>query len=217
MAKKITKEKAIDIKGKEYILVKDRVLFFNEEYPNGSIRTELVSEPTAEMVVIKAIVFPDVDNVSRQFTGYSQATWGDGYINKTSAMENCETSAIGRALASMGIGVIDSIASADEMNKTSYSNPTEPASEKQLNAICIGAKKLGIPEEHCMDTTLMMGNALIAIKNLNKRQASMVMGKMMNKEDKGQGFKDLFIGLSEDDPFEKLPDITEEQAMNGLF
>jgi hypothetical protein len=69
------------------------------------------------MVVMKATITPDVDNPTRIFTGFSQATWGDGYINKTAAMENCETSAVGRALGMMGIGVIDSIASADEYNK----------------------------------------------------------------------------------------------------
>ena len=111
------KDKSINIKGKEYILVKDRVLYFNENYPNGKIETELLSELNSEMVVMKATITPDVDNPTRIFTGFSQATWGDGYINKTAAMENCETSAVGRALGMMGIGVIDSIASADEYNK----------------------------------------------------------------------------------------------------
>ena len=116
MDKSLSK-KAIDIKGKKYVLVADRILYFNQEYPNGRIKTYLKSKPEAERVVIKAIVVPDVDNEKRCFTGYSQALWGDGYINKTSAIENCETSAIGRALAMMGIGVVDSLASVDEINK----------------------------------------------------------------------------------------------------
>lgn len=111
-------DKAISIKGKKYILVSDRVLAFNEEYENGSIITELKSEPSADMVVVKAKVTPDCKNPLRYFTGYSQATWGDGMVNKTAALENCETSAVGRALGMMGIGVLDSIASADEMNKS---------------------------------------------------------------------------------------------------
>ena len=113
------KDKAIDIKGKEYILVKDRILFFNETYPTGSITTELLSEPSSDKIVIKATVTIEGDTSTgkAQFTGHSQATVGDGYINKTSALENAETSAVGRALAMMGIGVIESIASADEINK----------------------------------------------------------------------------------------------------
>jgi hypothetical protein len=111
------KDKAINIKGKQYVLVSDRILAFNNDFQNGSIKTDLISAPNAEMVVVKAVVTPDMAKPERSFTGYSQAKWGDGYINKTSALENAETSAVGRALAMMGIGVIDSIASVDEINK----------------------------------------------------------------------------------------------------
>lgn len=117
MTNKDLKDKAIDIKGKKYVLVSDRVLYFNETYTNGSIRTKLLSGSDSELVVMEAKVTPDHDKPERYFTGHSQAKWGDGYINKTSAMENAETSAVGRALALMGIGVIDSIASVDEINK----------------------------------------------------------------------------------------------------
>ena len=109
------KEKAIDIKGKKYVLVSDRVIYFNEEYKNGCIQTTKTED--GERIEFKATIIPDVDKPARFFTGHSQAVWGDGYINKTSATENCETSAVGRALAMMGIGVIDSIASVDEINK----------------------------------------------------------------------------------------------------
>jgi len=115
------KDKAVDIKGKAYVLVSDRVLYFNEEYKNGSIVTELVSSPSDARVIIKAIVTPDTDKPNRVFTGYAQEVVGEGFINKTSAMENAETSAVGRALAMLGIGVIDSIASVDEINKAKTS------------------------------------------------------------------------------------------------
>ena len=118
------KEKAIKIKGKDYVLVSDRIIYFNETYTNGSIETKLISEPSETMVVIKATVLPDVKQPERKFTGYSQAKWGDGYINKTSALENAETSAVGRALAMLGIGVIDSIASVDEIKKTTHYSKT---------------------------------------------------------------------------------------------
>ena len=109
------KDKAIDIKGKKYVLVSDRVLYFNEHYPNWCIQT--VRETIWDMEVIKAVVCPDCAVPWRVFTGYSQAKRWDGFINKTSALENAETSAVGRALAFMGIWVIDSIASVDEINK----------------------------------------------------------------------------------------------------
>ena len=120
------KEKAISIKGKNYVLVSDRIIYFNDTYPNGAIKTELISQPSDSMVVIKATIIPDLAAPERLFTGYSQATWGDGMVNKTAALENAETSAVGRALAMMGIGVIDSVASVDEMKKATSNSPQPP-------------------------------------------------------------------------------------------
>lgn len=117
MTDKQLKNKAIDIKGKQYVLVSDRILFFNETYPNWCIQTTLITQPTDDVVMIRAIVIPDVTEEKRVFTGYAQEKWGEWFINKTSALENAETSAVGRALAMMWIGVIDSIASVDEINK----------------------------------------------------------------------------------------------------
>jgi hypothetical protein len=124
---KSLKNKAIDIKGKKYVLVADRIIYFNETYPNGMIQTELLE--STDRVVFRAVVTPDIDKPDRIFNGYSQAVWGDGYINKTSALENAETSAVGRALAMMGIGVIDSVASVDEIKKaeTNYDPSVEKA------------------------------------------------------------------------------------------
>ena len=124
MTKKLS---TIDIKWKEYVLVKDRVLYFNETYPFGSITTERWQE--WDMEIVKATVIPDCSVPERKFTWYSQAKWGDGYINKTSALENCETSAVGRALAFMWIWIIESIASADEINKTTYYKKSDTTTE----------------------------------------------------------------------------------------
>lgn len=128
MTKQLT-EKAIDIKWKKYVLVSDRVLYFNETYPNGSITTQRIMTEDSWVEVFKATVMPDCSKPERYFTGYSQAKRWDWFINKTSALENAETSAVGRALAMMWIGVIDSIASLDEINKaenTAKSQKSEP-------------------------------------------------------------------------------------------
>ena len=132
-------DKAIDLKGKKYILVADRVLYFNEAYPNGSINTELLSEVDADMVVVKATVIPDCKNPERRFTDLSQARWGEGFVNKTSAIENASTSAVGRCLAYMGIGIIDSIASADEVQKAYNTKPINSMYEIKLE---LAVKKL---------------------------------------------------------------------------
>ena len=136
MTDKQLKDKAVNIQGKSYVLVSDRVLYFNEQYEKGSIKTELLTDPGNDLIVIKATVWPEANDENRYFTGYSQEKVGDGFINKTSALENAETSAVGRALAMMGIGVIESIASADEINKAQNQSAQQPrATEKQVNTI----------------------------------------------------------------------------------
>lgn len=121
------KQKAIDIKGKQYVLVKDRIIYFNESYPKGEIITEIL--PSADTVVtIRACVYP---GDGRRFTGHGSEKIGGAGVNSTSALENAETSAVGRALAMMGIGVIDSIASVDEINKAQVGKaPYKPVNNK---------------------------------------------------------------------------------------
>jgi hypothetical protein len=84
---------------------------------------------------MKAIVTPDVAQPTRYYTGYSQeVNDGTNFVNKTSMIENAETSAVGRALAMMGIGVIDSIASVDEMKKaTNRSADTQDDDKPRFN------------------------------------------------------------------------------------
>ena len=124
--------KKIQIHGKDYVMVKDRIIFFNENLPNGSITTEL--KATENSFIFKAIVTPDVENPSRKFTGHAEEIIGSSQINKTSALENCETSAIGRALGCMGIGVEESFASADEVKNAMYkqANPTHHKTDNQI-------------------------------------------------------------------------------------
>ena len=138
MTKQLT-DKAIDIKWKKYVLVSDRVLYFNETYPNGSITTQRIITEDSWVEVFKAMVTPDCSKPERYFTGYSQAKRWDWFINKTSALENAETSAVGRALAMMWIGVIDSIASLDEINKaenTAKSQKSEPKENPNWPLFC---------------------------------------------------------------------------------
>ena len=120
-------DKAIKIQGKSYVLVSDRILYFNETYKEGCITTDLVKYEDKQ-IIIKATVYPEWLQ-GRNFTGYSQSIEWQGYINKTSALENAETSAVGRALAMMGIWVIDSIASVDEINKAKGAEATQPVGQ----------------------------------------------------------------------------------------
>jgi hypothetical protein len=105
------KLKTVNIKGKEYVEVNQRIKAFREMYPNGSIMTEIISHQDG-VCVIKAIVI--LDNQVRA-TGHAYEKEGSTFINKTSYIENAETSAIGRALGCMGIGIDTSVASVEEV------------------------------------------------------------------------------------------------------
>ena len=124
-------DKAIDIKGKKYVLVSDRVLYFNETYPNGSIVTQRIMTEEPWVEIFKATVTPDCSKPERYFTAYSQAKRWDWFINKTSALENAETSSVWRCLARLWIGVIDSIASLDEINKAENTAKAQAKKEEK--------------------------------------------------------------------------------------
>lgn len=137
----------IDIKGKPYVMVKDRIIAFNEAYPLGHIATERLNFNGE--VCFKAIAYPDSTNQLRFFTGHSTAYDTSAGIAGQSPVEVAETSAVGRALAMMGIGVIESVASADEIMKpqrTQTAKPSDPMAtlcKCGLSAKRVQTKKAG--------------------------------------------------------------------------
>jgi len=108
------KFKTTNIRGKQYVEVNERIKFFRQEdeYKNWTISTEFTALDS-EMCVCKAIIADTNQRVVA--TGHAHEERSGSHINKTSYVENCETSAIGRALAMMGIGIDTSIASANEV------------------------------------------------------------------------------------------------------
>jgi hypothetical protein len=117
----------VKIHGREYKTVALRVAEFKEQHPEWSIVTELVSADD-ETVVMKALVM-DQDQRIRG-TGYAEEKRSASKINKTSAMENAETSAIGRSLAACGFAGTE-FASADEVaNAIAQQNIDEQVKEQ---------------------------------------------------------------------------------------
>lgn len=102
----------VNLKGKEYVMVNDRVLAFRKLYPTWAIITELVKLSDGVCVFKATVLNEDGEAVS---SGYAYEKEGSSFINKTSFIENCETSAVGRALGFLGIGIETSIASAEEV------------------------------------------------------------------------------------------------------
>ena len=101
----------------DYVMVNDRILKFYEKYPGGSIQTEIHTLDDG-LVVMKAYAYRDREDAIPA-TGHAYEKEGLGYVNKTSYIENCETSAVGRALAMLGFEIKKSIASREEMEKVS--------------------------------------------------------------------------------------------------
>lgn len=105
-----------NIKGKEYAEVNQRVKAFRTLYPEGFITTEILCREGG-LCIIKATVGHYADGIGVILaTGTAYEKEGSSQINRTSYIENCETSAVGRALGMAGFGIDTSIASADEMN-----------------------------------------------------------------------------------------------------
>ena len=135
--------KTTDIKGKDYAEVNQRIKAFRMVYPEGTIATNLISNENG-VCVFKAIVSNGEILLG---TGHAYEKENSTFINKTSYIENCETSAVGRALGFAGFGIDTSIASAEEV-QNAIENQNKKIEKEQITKI----RKL-IPEEN-MDAML---------------------------------------------------------------
>jgi len=122
------KFKTTNIKGKEYVEVNERIKFFRleEKYKGWSLSSEVV-HLDADSCVIKATIADPKGYIIA--TGFAQEDKSSSYINKTSYVENCETSAWGRALANLGIGIDTSIASSNEVSMAISKQSAKPKEE----------------------------------------------------------------------------------------
>ena len=110
------KFKTTNIRGKQYVEVNERIKFFRQEdkYNLWGIRTEFPMIDSEQCLCKCTITDADGDIIAQ---GHAHEVRGSSNINKTSYVENCETSAVGRALAMLGIGIDTSIASANEVEE----------------------------------------------------------------------------------------------------
>lgn len=104
--------KTTNIKGKEYAEVNQRIKAFRMVHPNGTITTDIVNIENG-IVLMKASITDDEGRLIG--TGYAYEKEKSSFINQTSYIENCETSAVGRALGMCGFGIDTSVASAEEV------------------------------------------------------------------------------------------------------
>ncbi len=107
--------RTMDVKGKPYVEVNERIRGFRTLIPNGFIHTEIIQMEDGVVTMKAEVGFYGIDGEQILATGFAQEKESSSYINKTSYIENCETSAVGRALGMLGIGIDTSVASAEEV------------------------------------------------------------------------------------------------------
>jgi hypothetical protein len=123
--------KTTDIKGKDYAEVNQRIKAFRMVYPQGTIETKMLSNANGVCIfearvysspykytntTIDGVITTDMQHQGVLLgTGTAYEKEDSSFINKTSYIENCETSAVGRALGMCGFGIDVSVASAEEV------------------------------------------------------------------------------------------------------
>lgn len=122
----------VNIRGKEYMTVALRVQQFREKHPDWSIVTAIVHRDADEVVMLASIVNEQGRIIA---TGHAEEKRKASQINSTSALENAETSAIGRALAGAGFGGTE-FASANEVQNAVHQQAKPRGNiDKALEAI----------------------------------------------------------------------------------
>ena len=129
--------KTTDIKGKEYAEVNQRIKAFRMVYPQGSIQTKMISNNDG-VCIFESHVYTDDGILLGTGTAYEKED--SSFINKTSYIENCETSAVGRALGMAGFGIDVSVASAEEV-QNAIQNQTITQEEADSYKLTFGKYK----------------------------------------------------------------------------
>jgi hypothetical protein len=163
----------------DYAEVAERLPLFWKDCPRGRIITEIVVDD-GERIVIKASLFPTYEDHHPTTTGFAEEIRGSSMVNKTSALENCETSAIGRALANYQYQGSKKRASLEEMVKV-YRQGEQPQTTTNA-APAERTQSLGSSSEP--PTAKQLG--MLRAKNYEgqapttKREASEIIDRLMN-------------------------------------
>jgi hypothetical protein len=162
----------------DYAEVAERLPLFWKDCARGRIITEIIVDDGTR-IVIKAYLFADIADLVPTTSGYAEEIRGSSMVNKTSALENCETSAIGRALANYQYQGSKKRASLEEMVKV-YRQGQEP--QTTTNAAPARTQSLGSSSEP--PTAKQM--AMLRAKNYEgqapstKREASEIIDRLIN-------------------------------------
>ena len=162
----------------DYASVQERLPLFWKDCPRGRIITEIIVDDGTR-IVMKASLYADIADPVPTTTGFAEEIRGSSMVNKTSALENCETSAAGRALANYQYQGAKNRASLEEMVKV-YRQGEQP--QTTTNAAPAPTQSLGSSSEP--PTPKQLG--LLRAKNwegavpATKREASELIDRLMN-------------------------------------
>lgn len=165
--------KTTDIRGKQYAEVNQRIKAFRMLCPHGCIATEIISHDDG-FIIMKASVLDDDGRLLGTGTAYE--VQGSSNINKTSYIENCETSCVGRALAMIGLGIDLSVASYEEVSNAIEQQKAYPSRDKMLEV----AKK-HYPDGSEVQKKLVVNCKTDSIDKLTDEQLMAIYGKYEGK------------------------------------
>ena len=158
----------------DYVQVNERIEKFYEKYPEGSIQTEIQSIVDG-VVIFKAYAYRDRED-TRPATGHAYEKENSSFINKTSYIENCETSAVGRALAMLGFEIKKSIASKEEVENAKLQQQPTKISSQQLDILLKLLVDKGITDEAVQKT--MEIYKVNDLSELNEMQYDQILRKL---------------------------------------
>ena len=193
----------LNVKGKEYAEVNQRIKAFRLLFPMGRIDTEMLSND-GKVCVFQAKIYDEEGNMLGSGTAFEDKD--ASYINKTSYIENCETSAVGRALGMCGFGIDTSVASYEEVSHAIEQQEGQKTIGKtKAKALESRMKKLNAP----IDVTLKQYgvNSLEELTEKDLSDINMVLNAMAAKDNTGVDFA----------PVTEEPLATENQKKNVIW
>jgi hypothetical protein len=162
----------------DYVQVNERIEKFYERYPEGSIQTEMILNENG-MVIFKAYAYRNNED-TRPATGHAMEKEGSSYINKTSHIENCETSAVGRALAMLGFEIKKSVASREEVeNAKLQQDMMKPIGREKAMALVNTLKAQGFSDEDITKSLAKYGVKIA--EGLTEAQYAEILLKLKKK------------------------------------
>lgn len=155
-----------------YEPVEDRLARFWGDHPDGRVLTQLVSTVAGQWIV-RTEVFKDRDTPRPDATGYAHEVVTDRGVNSTSALENCETSSIGRALANLGYAPKGARPSREEMTKAAQQR--DPLEAKRAQVIEYAKQHYAAPDEFANDFAYLVADPAATVGNATEDQLDLFL------------------------------------------